>query len=427
VPFQHTRGLKLIFVANLISMIGSGMNTAAVFWYVLQVTHSETMLGLLIMLQTIPALVMLPFSGVIIDRHDRRRLVMLLDGVRFLFVLAVAVLALEHRVRVWHATAMYVLVAAGFWMFWPTMNALIQEMSDEDKFVHANTFIMAGIQGGFLIAGAVVGFIYDHIGLGGVLLLDAASYVASLGCYLFVRRGVVAPAALVTSHGSRAEAEPGGRAKVRESAVARFRHEMREGLRYIREHKSIVWMGLCWSLFLSGMMSQGVITAPMSDRVLHAGAEGYGWLNAGWGVGAFVSASFAIKLITGKGAQRATQLAMAVLAVTLFAGPLSRWVWLAVGVWFVAGTARGIAGIALSTEFMEQVPKHLMGRVQNVFYFIGTALQLVISLAIGAVAHRWSLTWAFWIVSALYAAGCAMALAPQPKAETVEIGAATSM
>jgi MFS family permease len=418
VPFQHTRGLRLIFVANLISMIGSGMNTAAVFWYVLQVTHSETMLGLLIMLQTIPALVMLPFSGVIIDRHDRRRLVMVLDGVRFLIVLAVAVLALEHRVRVWHATAMYVLVAAGFWMFWPTMNALIQEMSDEDKFVHANTFIMAGIQGGFLIAGAVVGFIYDHIGLGGVLLLDAASYVGSLGCYLFVRRGVVVQSP-VTGHQSR---EAGT-----ESVVARFGHEMQEGLRYIRAHKSLVWMGLCWSLFLSGMMSQGVITAPMSDRVLHAGAKGYGWLNAGWGVGAFVSASFAIKLITNKGAQRATQLAMAVLAVTLFAGPLTRWVGLAVAVWFVAGTARGIAGIALSTEFMEQVPKQLMGRVQNVFYFIGTALQLVISLAIGAVAHRYSLTWAFWIVSVLYGAGLVMALAPQPKHETVEIGAATSM
>ena len=61
------RGLRLIFVANLISMLGSGMNSAAVVWYILQVTHSEMALGTVIILQTIPALLMLPFTGVIID------------------------------------------------------------------------------------------------------------------------------------------------------------------------------------------------------------------------------------------------------------------------------------------------------------------------------------------------------------------------
>src|SRR5713226_10646159 len=87
---QH-RGLRLIFAANMISMIGSGMNTAAVTWYVLQVTHSETALGTLLMLQTIPALFLLPFSGVIIDREDRRHLVMLLDALRGIAILVVAI------------------------------------------------------------------------------------------------------------------------------------------------------------------------------------------------------------------------------------------------------------------------------------------------------------------------------------------------
>ena len=78
---QH-RGLRLIFLANVISMIGSGMNSAGVTWYVLQATHSEMAMGTLLMLQTIPALVMLPFAGVVIDRQDRRRVVMTLDAVR---------------------------------------------------------------------------------------------------------------------------------------------------------------------------------------------------------------------------------------------------------------------------------------------------------------------------------------------------------
>src|SRR5262249_25033790 len=80
---------------------------------------------------------------------------------------------------VWQLYLMNTLVAAGFWMFWPTITALIQELTPEGQFVEANTFLLAGIQGGWLMAGAVVGFVYNHIGLGGVLLIDFTTYLAS--------------------------------------------------------------------------------------------------------------------------------------------------------------------------------------------------------------------------------------------------------
>src|SRR6202167_157083 len=95
------RGLRFIFAANLISMLGSGMNSAAVAWYILQATHSEVALGTFAVLQTIPAMLMLPFTGVLIDREDRRRLVMWLDALRGLIILTVAILAFHHRVDFW--------------------------------------------------------------------------------------------------------------------------------------------------------------------------------------------------------------------------------------------------------------------------------------------------------------------------------------
>src|SRR5437763_1842317 len=183
------RPLRFIFAANLVSMLGSGMNAAAVAWYILQATHSEIALGTLTVLQTIPAMLMLPFTGVIIDREDRRRLVMWLDALRGIIILTVAILAFHHRVQVWQLYLMNMLVSAGFWMFWPTITALIQELTPEDRFVHSNTFLLAGVQGGWLIAGSVVGFMYNHIGLGGVLLIDVSTYVVSFLCYFAVRRG----------------------------------------------------------------------------------------------------------------------------------------------------------------------------------------------------------------------------------------------
>src|SRR5947209_15955556 len=141
----------------------------------------------LVVLMTIPAMLMMPFSGVVIDREDRRRLVMLLDAGRGAVIACVAVLALRHQVQLWHLYLMNTLVALGFWMFWPTITALIQELTPDEEFVHANTFLLAGIQGGWLIAGSIVGFVYNHIGLGGVLLIDVSSYVVSFLLFFAVR------------------------------------------------------------------------------------------------------------------------------------------------------------------------------------------------------------------------------------------------
>src|SRR6266853_6680637 len=95
------KSLRFVFAANVVSMIGSGMNAAAVAWYILQATHSEIALGTFAVVQTIPAILLLPFTGVIIDREDRRRLVMVLDAARGLVVLTVAVLALRGMAKLW--------------------------------------------------------------------------------------------------------------------------------------------------------------------------------------------------------------------------------------------------------------------------------------------------------------------------------------
>src|SRR6476469_2036092 len=95
------RSLRFVFAANVISMLGSGMNSAAVAWFILKATYSETALGRLAVFQTIPAMLMLPFTGVIIDREDRRRLVLMLDAARALIIVVVAILAFRSKVQLW--------------------------------------------------------------------------------------------------------------------------------------------------------------------------------------------------------------------------------------------------------------------------------------------------------------------------------------
>jgi MFS family permease len=404
------KGLRFIFAANVISMIGSGMNSAAVAWYILQATHSEIALGTFAVVQTLPAILLLPFTGVIIDREDRRRLVMALDVIRAVVIAVVAALAFEGKVKVWELYAMNMLVAAGFWMFWPTITALIQEMTPGDEFVHANTFLLAGVQGGWLIAGALVGFVYNKIGLGGVLLLDVSSYALSFLCYFSVRKGrhvVPRPAEL---HNDIVAAE---------GAVQKFFRELRDGIHFLRGHREIVLLGISWALFLSAMMTGVVVTPPLSDNVYHKGAVGYGWLNGGWGVGAFVSAFYAPMFIKKFGARRSIAISLGVLAVLMTSAPVMPILALAVLVYALMGSGRGITGVAMNTSMMEQIPQHFMGRVQNTFYFAGTLLQVLQSYLVGAVAQR-NLIAGFSVIGFVYAIGFVTATWPVRITSAVE-------
>jgi MFS family permease len=386
----------------MISMLGSGMNSAAVAWYILQATHSEVALGTFAVLQTIPAILLLPFTGVMIDREDRRRLVMMLDAARAVIILIVAVLAFTGKVKVWEVYLMNTLVAAGFWMFWPTITALIQELTPGEEFVHANTFLLAGIQGGWLIAGSIVGFVYNRIGLGGVLLIDFSTYLISFLCYLAVRKGrhvVPRPQELLSD------------IVAAETAVQRFFRELREGLVFLRGNRNLIFLGISWALFLGAMMTGVVVTAPLSDNVFHAGAVGYGWLNAGWGTGAFFSALYAPAAIAFLGARRSIAISMGVLAVAMTLVPLSPSLAIAVAIYGIMGTARGLTGVANNTSIMEMVPQHFMGRVQNTFYFAGTTLQVVIGFLVGAVA-QYNLVAGFAIIGMVYAIAFISAIWP---------------
>src|SRR5215470_4328704 len=396
------KSLRFVFIANVVSMLGSGMNTTAVAWYVLQATHSKVALGTLVAVQTLPALVLLPFTGVFIDREDRRRLVMLLDALRAIVILAIALLAFAGKAKVWELYAMAALVAAGFWVFWPTITALIQELTPDDEFLHANTFLLAGVQGGWLMAGAIVGFVYNHLHLGGVLLIDVSTYVVSFLCYFAVRKG---------KHVVPRPAELRSDLVAAESAFARFFREMHEGIKFLQGHREIALLGLSWALFLSAMMTGGVVTAPLSDQIFHRGAVGYGWLNFGWASGAFISSFYTPLFIKRFGARRSIAISLAALTVLMIAAPTMPFFALAVIVYALMGSGRGITGVALNTSLMEHVPQHFMGRVQNTFYAAGTALQVVQSYLVGAVAQV-NLIAGFSVIGLVYALGFVSATWP---------------
>jgi MFS family permease len=234
---------------------------------------------------------------------------------------------------------------------------------------------------------------YNHVGLGGVLVIDVSTYVVSFLCYFAVRKGrhvVMRPAEL------RADIVAA------ESQLKRFWLEMREGLHFLRARRAVILLGISWALFLGAMSTGGVVTPSLSERVFHAGPVGYGWLSAGWGTGAFISVLYAPLAIARLGGRRAVAFSMALISVAIAFAPISGYLVLAIAAYFVMGSGRGVGGVAMNTSLMEMVPQHLMGRVQNTFYFGGTLLQVVLAIIVGAIAHKVSLVLAFAILACVY-------------------------
>ncbi len=141
-----------------------------------------------------------------------------------------------------------------------------------------------------------------------------------------------------------------------ETQLERFWREMKEGLHFLRDRRAVILLGASWALFLGAMITGVVVTPSLSERIFHAGAVGYGWLNAGWGTGAFLSALYAPRLSP----------AWAAGGRSPFRWRCSRCVWFPLlsraglfsecACYFLMGSARGVGGVAMNTSLMEMVP-----------------------------------------------------------------------
>jgi MFS family permease len=409
------QGFPYLFVAMYVSLFGTGLNFAGTTWYVLAHTNSTVKTALITVLVTFPGLVVPPFGGVLIDRVDRRYLVIALDLVRGGIVLGAAALLRFGGAGIGTVYVMVLLLGAGFSIYWNTSHALLQEVIGRKDLVGANAAVLIAVQGGMLSAGAAAGFLYEHIHLYGILSIDGVTYLVSALCMLRLRKGYLAPHRPPQTE---AEAQPtemteeaawppstGEEALLMtpEPEAARgFFHDLKEGLGYLRGQPRVFALGLTYACMMAGVLSSNVLVAALSMSVLRAGPVGFGFMEAGWAFGAVVGG-----LSTGVMMQRfrgssVLLVSLGTLAVgnTLF--PYAKWLLVAVGMHALFGLCRALGGVLTQSSIMTTVPRRLMGRTQSAFSVIATVMQMAMSFTVGALAEHASLGIAFLVLGLLY-------------------------
>ena len=416
---------RYFFAAMFISLFGTGMNFAGVTWYVLGETNSTVQVSLIVILVTLPGLVVPLFGGVLIDRVDRRYLGVTLDLGRAMIVLATAALAYFGHVELWQIRLMVLLLGMGFAIYWSTTNALVQEVIPQGQLVGANAAVLIAVQGGMMAAGALVGFVYERAGIAGILGIDGVTYVASALCLLRLRKGHFPPHQSLeplpetpppTIEAPPEVVEPAVIPPIVEPGLAvGMLADIQEGLRYLRTQPRVLALGLTYACMIAGVLSANVLVVALARDLLHSGARGYGFLEAGWAVGA-ITGGLAASALARHRPLAVLIAAQAILAAGHALFPYAHLLAVAVAMNVLFGACRAVAGVLTQSSIMASVPRRLMGRTQSAFSVIATLLQVGMSFSLGWLAQHLNLQVAFLVLGVLY--GGAVAAAVRARALT---------
>ena len=182
-----------------------------------------------------------------------------------------------------------------------------------------------------------------------------------------------------------------------------------EGLEYLRQQPRVLALGITYACMMAGVISANVLVVALAKNLLSVGARGYGYIEAGWAIGAIVG-GLAAGTVARKRPYGVLILALATLAVghTLF--PYARILAMAVAMNALFGVCRALGGVLTQSSIMTAVPARLMGRTQSAFSVIATILQVVMSFTLGWFAQNVTLSIAFLMLGAIYGGGVVAAL-----------------
>ncbi|HMD42165.1 MAG TPA: MFS transporter [Candidatus Acidoferrum sp.] len=407
---SEQKAFRYFFSAMFVSLFGSGMNFIGVSWYIMSATHSTVAVSWQVIVVTLPGLVVPFIGGVLIDRIDRRYLGVMLDLARGLAVLATSYIAWRGHLQIWHLYLMTLITGTGSAVYWANINALVQEVVPASQFTGANAAVLVGVQSGMLLAGTFVGFLYDHVGIGGILLIDGLTYFVSSYCLVLLRRGYVSPRDHKTFPREYSEAtqgtvqalESGENPEVAEAGLSlAIYSDMIEGFRYLRQQPVVLALGVTHAILMASIVSSNIVVVALANDILHSGARGFGFIEAGWAVGA-ITGGFLTSQLPQKIRLPLYVTAMAGLAIGHMAVPFVAFLFGAALLQGCFGFFRALGGIVAQSALMGIVPRRFMGRTQSAFAVFATILQLAMSFSLGWIAERFSIAIGFFLLAAMY-------------------------
>ena len=380
---------RLWFAGALVSNIGTWMQRTAQDWIVLTelTDHDAVAVGITMALQFAPQLLLLPWTGLIADSFNRRKLMLATQISSGILCVVLALLVLTGTVELWHVYVLATLLGVSAAIDAPARQTFVAELVSDAKLPNAVALNSASFHGARLAGPAVAGLLVAFVGAGWVFGLNAITFGAVIAAIMFLRTG---------------ELRAAPRAK-------RTKGQLRAGFRYVRSRSDIVVV--LAMIFLMGTFgfNFAIFIATMSTVEFGRGAAEYGLLSSVMAIGSVAGALLAARRERPR--MRILVLAAAGFGLACTAAAFTP----SFELFAVALTLVGLTSITLMTSANAYVqtttPPLLRGRVMALYMAIFTGGTPIGAPLVGAVSNGLGPRWALGVAALAGILAAAVALA----------------
>jgi MFS family permease len=358
------RNFQLFFSGQLISLIGTWMQTIAQAWLVYRITGSSLLLGVVGFAGQIPIFLLSPLGGLAADRWNRHKIVIGTQIASMILAFILAALTLLHVVKTWEIIALAAGLGAVNAFDIPGRQSFLIEMVAREDLMNAIALNSSMFNGARVIGPAIAGILVARIGEGWCFFANGASYIAVIAGLLMMKLAPFRPVPAGTSP---------------------FEH-IAEGFRYIQRTAPILALITLIGIVSLVAVPYSVLMPIFADKILHRGAHGLGILMGAAGVGALIGALTLASRPAVKGLGRVVGYAAMSFGVSLVLFAFSKMFWLSVVLLVPVGFGVMLQMSGSNTLIQAMVPDELRGRAMAMYTMMFMGMAPIGSLLSGLFA-----------------------------------------
>jgi MFS family permease len=378
------RNFRLYFVGQSVSLIGTWMQRIALGWLVYTMTHSAFLLGVVGFAGQIPVFALAAFAGVLADRWDRHRLLILTQLLAMMQAFVLSFLVLSGTIMIWHIVALSLVLGVVTAFDMPVRQSFVVQMiEDKSDLGNAIALNSSMVNCARLLGPSAAGLLIATVGEGICFLINGLSYFAVIASLLLMR--------IVHKN-------------IREQ-TSRAWHDLREGLRYVYGFEPIRAIILLLALVSLMGMPYIVLMPIFAKDVLHGGPRALGFLMGGSGTGALAGALYLASRRSVLGLGKMIPIGAGIFGLGLVAFALSRNFFLSLTLVTAVGFGQMVQLATSNTLLQTVVDDDRRGRIMSFYAVAFLGMAPVGSLLSGALANVIGAPWTVFIGGAACLAG----------------------
>ena len=370
------RNYRLFLTGQIISTVGTWMQSVAMPWLALELTGSALLVGLVLAAQFLPVLVGGPLGGVIADRYSKRNVLLATQSLFMAPSFFLFVVSATGHAQYWMVVVAAVATGTINLFDVPARQSFVIEMVGRQDLMNAIALNSSVFNASAVIGPAVAGLVIAAVGVPICFLVNSVSYLAAIASLAMMRD---LPGAAPRRHD------------------LPFMTRIAEGLSYARRDPVVGMLLVAVGVFSLFAMNRLTLMPLFADRVLNVGAHGYGFLLSSMGLGALAGA-LSLAFFPNLGADPRRQLWMALIwVVALLEFSISRNFALSLVTLFVAGYCQISFVATANNRIQVRTPDHLRGRVMSLYAQALIGVGPIGSTQAGALAQWLGAPWAMAI------------------------------